>query len=65
MRVSMAATFAFMMLTTAFISPAAASPISYSESVSGDLSSHPPAPTVFMLDVGVNSHLARFRSAFG
>jgi hypothetical protein len=55
MRTSLPATFVIMMLMPAVVPPAAATPISYSESVSGDLSSHPPAPTVFTLDVGVNT----------
>jgi PEP-CTERM motif-containing protein len=55
MRVSLPVTFAFMMLMTAFVTPAAATPISYSESVSGDLVAALPAPTVFTLDVGVNT----------
>jgi PEP-CTERM motif len=55
MRVSLPVTFAFLMLMTAFVTPAAATPISYSESVSGDLVAALPAPTVLTLDVGVNT----------
>ena len=55
MRVPLPVTFAFMMLMTALVTPAAATPISYSESVSGDLVAALPAPTVFTLDVGVNT----------
>ena len=55
MRVSLPTTFVSMVLTTAFVSPAAATPISYSESVSGDLVAALPAPTAFTLDVGVNT----------
>ena len=55
MRVSLPATFVVMMLMTGFVRPAAATPISYSESVSGDLAGSLPAPTVFTLDVGVNT----------
>jgi hypothetical protein len=55
MRMSMPATFAFMVLTTTFTSPATATPLSYSEAVSGDLIEVLPAATVFTLDVGVNT----------
>jgi len=55
MRVSPPATFVVMLLLTAWVSPAAATPISYSESDSGDLGQVLPAPTVFALDVGVNT----------
>jgi PEP-CTERM motif len=55
MRVSLLATFVVMLLMTVWVSPAGATPISYSESVSGDLVSALPAPTVFILDVGVNT----------
>jgi hypothetical protein len=52
---SLPATLVIMMLTTAFVTPATATPISYSESVSGDLGASLPAPTVFALDIGVNT----------
>jgi hypothetical protein len=55
MRVSLPATFVIMLLMTFWVSPAAATPISYSESVSGDLVAALPAPTAFILDVGVNT----------
>ena len=55
MRVSLPATFVVMLLVTVWVSPAAATPISYSESVSGDLVAALPAPTAFILDVGVNT----------
>jgi hypothetical protein len=54
MRVSLP-TFVVMMLMTGFVRSAAATPISYSEAVSGDLTSPLPAPTVFALDVGANT----------
>jgi hypothetical protein len=44
-----------MLLMTVWVSPAGATPISYSESVSGDLAAALPAPTAFILDVGVNT----------
>jgi len=55
MRVSLPATFVVMLLMTVWVSPAGATPISYSESDSGDLGQVLPAPTVFALDVGVNT----------
>jgi len=55
MRVSLLGTFVVMIVMTGVVRPAGASPISYTESVSGDLVSGLPAPTVFTLDVGVNT----------
>src|SRR6266540_3135171 len=55
MRVSLPATFVVMMLVTGFVRSAAATPLSYSEAVSGDLIEVLTAPTVFTLDVGVNT----------
>src|SRR5256885_1833704 len=55
MRVSLSGTFVVMMVMTGFVRPAAATPISYSEGVSGDLIGDLPASTIFTLDVGVNT----------
>ena len=54
-RISLPLTFVIMMLTAAGVRPADATPISYSEAVSGDLVAALPAPTAFTLDVGVNT----------
>jgi hypothetical protein len=55
MHVSLPATFVVVLLMTVWVSPAGATPISYSESDSGDLGQVLPAPTVFALDLGVNT----------
>jgi len=55
MHVRLSALILSATLMTPFVTSAAATPISYSESASGDLGSSLPAPTVFALDVGVNT----------
>ena len=55
MHVSLPVMFVVTLLMTGLVRPAAATPISYSESVSGDLGDDLPAPTVFALDLGVNT----------
>jgi len=56
MRIELPATVAvFALLLTAAVAPAAAAPITYSESVSGDLGASLPASSIFALDAGVNT----------
>jgi len=56
MRIGLSATVVvFGLLLTGAVAPATAAPISYVESVSGDLATALPAPTVFTLDAGVNT----------
>jgi hypothetical protein len=57
MRVSLSATFVVMLAMVGLVRPASATPISYTESASGDLPPFlPAAPAfVFTLDVGVNT----------
>jgi hypothetical protein len=55
MRVSLPGTFVVLLLITVCVSPVGATPISYLESVSGDLPEVLPAPTIFNLDIGVNT----------
>jgi hypothetical protein len=57
MRASLFAAFVVMMVMQGLVRPASATPISYQESVSGDLPDSLPAPpaAVFTLDVGANT----------